>query len=81
MAAIKRRDLPDLLARQTDRHGDRPSWHGSGRASGSSSRPEPCGEPVEADHRAGHQHERKPPPRILIPPHLQRRQQLNQDSE
>ena len=28
-------------------------------------------EPVEAHHRAGQQHEREPPPRIPIPPHLQ----------
>jgi hypothetical protein len=33
MAAIKRRDLADLLAGQTDRHGDRPSSYGSGWAS------------------------------------------------
>ena len=37
MAAIKRRDLADLLADllagQTDRHGDRPSSYGSGWAS------------------------------------------------
>jgi integrase-like protein len=26
-------------------------------------------EPVEADHRAGHQHEREPPSRIPVPPH------------
>jgi hypothetical protein len=34
MAAIKRRDLADLLACQTDRHGDRPSSYGSDWASG-----------------------------------------------
>jgi len=28
-------------------------------------------EPVEADERAGQQHEREPPPRIPVPPHLQ----------
>ena len=34
MAAIKRRDLADLLACQTDRLGDWPSSYGSGWASG-----------------------------------------------
>jgi hypothetical protein len=34
MAASKRRDLTNLLAGQTDRHGDRSFWHGIGRASG-----------------------------------------------
>ena len=28
-------------------------------------------EPVEAHHRAGHQHEREPSTRIPVPPHLQ----------
>jgi hypothetical protein len=63
---------PHQPARPPDRPARGPVFsHGIGRASGSRTRPEPCGEPVEADHRAGHQHERKPPPRVPVPSHLE----------
>jgi hypothetical protein len=37
----------------------------------SSARLEPCEEPVEAEHRAGYQQEREPPPTVPVPAHLQ----------
>jgi hypothetical protein len=46
-----------------------PRMAAAGRAS--SARREPCGEPVEADHRAGYQQEREPPPTVPVPAHLQ----------
>jgi hypothetical protein len=38
-------------------------------------------EPVEAHHRAAHQHEREPPPRIPVPRTCSRLKQLSHDSE
>jgi hypothetical protein len=41
------------------------------RSAAQTSRHSLGGEPIEADNRAGHQHECEPPPRVPVPPNLQ----------